>query len=109
MGFAVCWPAVMSRAFFAQMRGLQLCDSRATVLTIDQKETPAKGRGSEISAGVCPCFHPVSFSPHSNNLATSVSLCQLLFDQSLERHSSRRFVLSLSLLEMACSCSILAH
>ena len=26
-----------------------------------QKETPAKGRGSENSAGVCPCFHPVSF------------------------------------------------
>ena len=29
-----------------------------------QKETPAKGRGSEKSAGVCPCFHPFSFSPH---------------------------------------------
>ena len=79
------------------------------VLMIMQKETPAKGRGSEISAGVCPCFHPVSFSPHISKLATSVSLCQLLFDQSLERHSSRRFVLSLSPFEMGCSCSILVH
>ena len=84
-------------------------DPGATVLTILQKETPAKGRGSEISAGVCPCFHPVSFSPHFDKLATSVSLCQLLVYQSLERHSSRRFVLSLSLLEMACSCPILPH
>jgi len=39
-------------------------------LTINQKETPAKGRGSEISAGVCPCFHPVSFSPHIHKLVT---------------------------------------
>ena len=50
--------------------GLQPDDPRPTVLTIIQKETPAEGRGSENSAGVCPCFHPVSFSPHSVKLAT---------------------------------------
>ena len=51
---------------------------------------PAEGRGSENSAGVCPCFHPVSFSPHFFKLATLVALCQLLFNQSVERHTPWR-------------------
>ena len=52
----------------------------------EQKETPAKGRGFERSTGVCPCFHSVSFSPHTDNLAIRLAQCHLLTCRSLEWH-----------------------
>ena len=62
-------------SMFAKITHSYCCQSQ-------KKETPAKGRGFKNFAGVCPCFHSVSFSPLAADCIKKRK-CSLDFDSPL--------------------------